>query len=254
MTCATGPFRRCFSPVGVVRIFSAAALLAFAGACGQGDAVGEAIFTPEVVSTAAVPQSENDQVALLADERTACAIDSYESQIHCVDGEGAVVGVFGRKGEGPGEFGSPAYLAHGEEGTVGVPIVRPSSLGCVGGHPRDARRRDFRFADDPVRREHRLRGGRAGGGVATRAVGCRVRASHLWHPGPASKYGSPASSIPPQSRSDLSGMADCAGLTKQRPNVVGGREHGRGLPGRVSLRYPVGQRSRTHGVVRHPPQ
>ena len=96
MTCATGPFRRCFSPVGVVRIFSAAALLAFAGACGQGDAVGEAIFTPEVVSTAAVPQSENDQVALLADERTACAIDSYESQIHCVDGEGAVVEVFGR--------------------------------------------------------------------------------------------------------------------------------------------------------------
>ena len=120
MTCATGPFRRCFSPVGVVRIFSAAALLAFAGACGQGDAVGEAIFTPEVVSTAAVPQSENDQVALLADERTACAIDSYESQIHCVDGEGAVVEVFGRKGEGPGEFGSPAYLARGEEGTVGV--------------------------------------------------------------------------------------------------------------------------------------
>ena len=109
-----------FQSVGVVRIFSAAALLAFAGACGQGDAVGEAIFTPEVVSTAAVPQSENDQVALLADERTACAIDSYESQIHCVDGEGAVVGVFGRKGEGPGEFGSPAYLAHGEEGTVGV--------------------------------------------------------------------------------------------------------------------------------------
>ncbi len=56
----------------------------------------------------------------LADERTACAIDSYESQIQCADGEGAVVEVFGRKGEGPSEFGSPAYLARGEEGTVGV--------------------------------------------------------------------------------------------------------------------------------------
>ena len=37
-----------------------------------------------------------------------------------MDGEGAVVGVFGRKGEGPGEFGAPASLARGEEGTVGV--------------------------------------------------------------------------------------------------------------------------------------
>ncbi len=95
-------------------------LLAFAGACGEGGAVGEGIFTPEVTRTAAVPLSESNEVALLADGRTACVIDSYEGQVRCVNGEGTVAGVFGREGEGPGEFGNPEYLARGDEGTVGV--------------------------------------------------------------------------------------------------------------------------------------
>ena len=102
-----------------------AALLVFAGACGQDDTSGDAIFTPEVIGTAAVPLSESHQVALLADERIACVADSYETQVRCVDSEGAVVGVFGRVGEGPGEFGSSDNpgnldLVRGEEGTVGV--------------------------------------------------------------------------------------------------------------------------------------
>ena len=120
MPYATAPSRRRFNTVRPLRIPSVAALLAFAGACGEGDAASDAIFTPEVISTAAVPLSESDEVALLADERTACVVDSYEGQIRCVDSEGAVAGVFGRKGEGPGEFGSPGDLARGEEGTVGV--------------------------------------------------------------------------------------------------------------------------------------
>ena len=124
MPYATAPSRRRFNTVGPLRISSVAALLAFAGACGQGDAAGDAIFTPEVIGTVVLPLSESDRVALLADERTACAIDSYEGQIRCVDSEGAVVGVFGRKGEGPGEFGRPGYLARGEEGTVGVVDAR----------------------------------------------------------------------------------------------------------------------------------
>ena len=120
MPYATAPSRRCFNPVRPLRIPSVAALLAFAGACGQDDAAGNAIFTPEVVGTVVLPLSGSNGVALLADERTACAIDSYEGQIRCVDSDGAVVGVFGRKGEGPGEFGRLGYLARGEEGTVGV--------------------------------------------------------------------------------------------------------------------------------------
>ena len=97
-----------------------AALLAFSGACVQDDPAGEAVFTPEVIGTAALPLSESGAVALLADERTACVADSYETRVRCVEVEGAVVGVFGRKGEGPGEFDSPDYLARGEDGTVGV--------------------------------------------------------------------------------------------------------------------------------------
>ena len=95
-------------------------LLAFAAACGPGDAAGPGVFWPELISTAAVPLSESEEVALLADERTACVIDSYEVRVRCVDAEGSVVGVFGREGEGPGEFGDPAYLTRGEAGTVGV--------------------------------------------------------------------------------------------------------------------------------------
>ncbi len=89
-------------------------------ACDPGEAADEAVFTPELIGTAAVPLSESDEVALLADERTACVIDSYEGQVRCVAGEGNVVGVFGREGEGPGEFGDPTHLTRGETGTVGV--------------------------------------------------------------------------------------------------------------------------------------
>ena len=116
---ATPPTRR-FTPAGAIRIPTATALLTLTAACSQSDTTDNTIFTPEVIASAALPPSENDEVALLADERTACVIDSYEVQVRCVDGEGTVVGVFGRKGEGPGEFGAPAALARGEEGTVGV--------------------------------------------------------------------------------------------------------------------------------------
>ncbi len=120
MQSVTAPARRRFVPATTVRILSSAALLALTSACGQIDTTADAIFTPEPVTSTSLPPSEDDQVALLADGRTACVIDSYEVQVRCVDRGGAVVGVFGREGEGPGEFASPTYLARGEEGTVGV--------------------------------------------------------------------------------------------------------------------------------------
>ena len=120
MPCKAEPSRRHWGPMKTVLAPTIAALLALAGACGQDDPGGEAIFTPEVVSTAALPLSGNNEVVLLADERIACVVDSYEIRVRCVDTEGAVVGVFGQQGEGPGEFGSPSDLARGEEGTVGV--------------------------------------------------------------------------------------------------------------------------------------
>ena len=111
---------RCFSPAEAVLWPSVAALLAFAGACGQDDADSETIVTPEVIATASVPFTDNNQVALLADGRVACVIESYEERVHCVNSEGAVVGVFGQQGEGPGEFGGAAALVRGDVGTIGV--------------------------------------------------------------------------------------------------------------------------------------
>ena len=84
------------------------------------DASGDAVFAPEVVGTASVPFSENNEVALLADGRVACTTESYEERVHCVDREGAGVGSFGREGEGPGEFGGVASLVRGDRGTIGV--------------------------------------------------------------------------------------------------------------------------------------
>ena len=124
MQYATVPTRRRFLPAPTVQILASAALLALTAACGQGDPPANPIFTPELITSTTLPPSDDDQVALLADERTACVIDSYEVQVRCVDREGAVVGVFGREGEGPGEFVSPAFLVRGEEGTVGVADLR----------------------------------------------------------------------------------------------------------------------------------
>ena len=120
MPYETEPSQRQSSTAKAVLTPAVAALLALTAACVEEDAAGEAIFTPEVIGTAALPLSESENVALLADERTACVVDSYEIQVRCVDVEGAVVGAFGREGEGPGEFGSPHDLTRGEDGTVGV--------------------------------------------------------------------------------------------------------------------------------------
>ena len=103
------------------KALNVAVLLAVAGACTQDDTAGEAILTPELIGTAALPLSESRLVALLADERVACVFDSYETRVRCVDMEGTVVAVFGREGEGPGEFDDDIpELARGEDGTVGV--------------------------------------------------------------------------------------------------------------------------------------
>ena len=121
------PSQHRFSPMKAVLIPAVAALLALAGACSQEEApADETISTREVIGTAALPPSESHQVALLADERVACVVDSYETRVRCVHTEGAVVGVFGRAGEGPGEFGvrgsdnSNIDLLRGDDGTVGV--------------------------------------------------------------------------------------------------------------------------------------
>ena len=120
MPYTTAPTRHLSNLVRGLPIPTLAALLALTTACDQPETAADGIFTPELTDSAILPPSEHEAVAVLADERTACVVDSYEVQIRCLAREGAVVGVFGRQGEGPGEFDSPAYLARGDEGTVGV--------------------------------------------------------------------------------------------------------------------------------------
>ena len=71
------------------------------------------------ISSWATPLSENVSVALI-DDHTACVIVSYEFQVHCLDRAGELVGVFGREGDGPGEFTFAYALFRRPERTVGV--------------------------------------------------------------------------------------------------------------------------------------
>lgn len=95
-------------------------LLAIALVGGAIDGVSAQTLVPERIGTAQVPLSINIHVALMSDGTTACVVDSYEMRVHCVDRSGDVAGVFGREGEGPGEFGSLPVLVGGADNTVGA--------------------------------------------------------------------------------------------------------------------------------------
>lgn len=71
------------------------------------------------VAVSSVPLTRNPDVALVS-ETTACIGMSYETRVYCVDRTGNVVGIFGREGDGPGEFNIVASLARGPDGTIGV--------------------------------------------------------------------------------------------------------------------------------------
>ena len=89
-------------------------------ACWASEGVSAQTLVPERIGTAQAPLSINRGVALMSDETTACVIDSYEVRVHCVDRSGDMVGVFGREGEGPGEFDSPTWVVGGADNTVGT--------------------------------------------------------------------------------------------------------------------------------------
>ena len=95
-------------------------LLAITLAGGAFDGISAQTLVPERIGTVRVPLSQGGSIALLSDENTACVIDSYEVQVRCFNRSGDVVGVFGREGEGPGEFGSLGRLVGGPDNTVGT--------------------------------------------------------------------------------------------------------------------------------------
>ena len=96
----------------------AAVALAAATAC-HSEPVDEPLLPLAPVATAPAPLSHNRAIAL-TDDNTACVINSFELQIHCVDRNGSLIGKFGGNGEGPGEFLSLTDLRRGADGRVGV--------------------------------------------------------------------------------------------------------------------------------------
>ena len=95
-------------------------LLAIMLAGGAFDGISAQTLVPERIGTVRVPLSQGGSIALLSDENTACVIDSYEVQVRCFNRSGDVVGVFGREGEGPGEFGWLLRVVGGPNNTVGT--------------------------------------------------------------------------------------------------------------------------------------
>ena len=89
----------------------------FAVSCGEAGP-GETVPLAPFASSQA-PLSRRSAVTL-TNHATACVIESYDYRIHCIGRDDVPVGVFGREGDGPGEFRTPLYLVRGPEETVGV--------------------------------------------------------------------------------------------------------------------------------------
>ncbi len=73
----------------------------------------------EPVASSPAPMSYDDDIALVTEE-VACVINSYEYRVRCTDRDGSVVGVFGRDGDGPGEFRGASGVERGPDGTLAV--------------------------------------------------------------------------------------------------------------------------------------
>ncbi len=96
----------------------------------------ETVTTPTVpllaVASAPAPFSMNQSVALVDDD-VVCVTNSFEVRVRCIDRAGNLVGRFGRKGEGPGEFGLAPKLVRGPDGTVGAISMTRLSVFTPGG-------------------------------------------------------------------------------------------------------------------------
>ena len=101
---------------------------------------GESLVVLVPVASSEAPLSYNFDIAL-ADENTACVINSFEFQVHCADRTGKAAVIFGGEGEGPGEFRRPSYLRRGPAGTLGVfdlGLERLTVFEPTGGHLSEA--------------------------------------------------------------------------------------------------------------------
>ena len=70
------------------------------------------------VAESRAPYTLMGEIAL-ADEGTACVIDSYQYKVYCAD-RGKKLWAFGNKGEGPGEFLGPTSIFRDPTGSIAV--------------------------------------------------------------------------------------------------------------------------------------
>ncbi|WP_420634489.1 hypothetical protein [Candidatus Palauibacter sp.] len=95
-------------------------------ACGGHASGPERVMFLEAAAITPLPAGARE-IELISPDR-ACAVDRYQSQVHCVRPDGEVR-TLGRPGRGPGEFEYPAHLARGSGGeTVIVYDVALSRL------------------------------------------------------------------------------------------------------------------------------
>lgn len=97
------------------------ALVSAVSACQSTRAApGSFLLSVELfASSEPLPYSVNNSLAVVSEQR-ACIIASYEFRVHCGSADWSEVTVFGREGEGPGEFRFPSWVLRGLGGAVGV--------------------------------------------------------------------------------------------------------------------------------------
>ena len=113
---AGGPNRRFRS------CWTVAAVAALAATACQNEPVRNAMPAPLALFPAAAspaPLSVSKSITL-ADEETACVVDSYEFRVVCGRREGEEVVAFGQEGDGPGEFRGLRLVARVSPGRLGV--------------------------------------------------------------------------------------------------------------------------------------
>ncbi len=113
--------RTCRDSAGgaMLRILSTSvAVPTMAIAIGCSDGAGSSSFhSLDPVASSDAPLSWSADIALVSED-VACVINSFEVQIHCRDRNNLVVGVFGREGDGPGEFRGLSVVERGPNGTL----------------------------------------------------------------------------------------------------------------------------------------
>lgn len=102
------------SPASVAAIIAVAAT-----ACSDSEHSSRPIVFLNPAASIPVPFSYRHDVAIV-ESGLLCVTNSFEVRVRCLRRDGSVVGVFGRKGEGPGEFPSTPELVRGPQGTLGT--------------------------------------------------------------------------------------------------------------------------------------